>query len=192
MNTHVLYHICLTKDKNDYTKGYLGVTNNFSRRMYQYKDTTRITSPSLRLNMEEVKHLSKYIVLSGSKKFCSFKERQLRSKPNMGWNKNPGGGGNNQKVVKDEIRILRLNKDKTFNGNPRSILTYKGSLTKRLNHRLFNKKVVQVDKLSELPLFTWKDVFTASDNLGIPTSDIIKCIEGKRKSSGNYKWKLND
>jgi hypothetical protein len=188
MELYYLYHICLPKDKGNFNEGYIGVTNDFDWRMYQYKSFNKITAPKLRFHFESGIKLEKYIINTYLHKKLALKiERKLRPKPNMGWNKNPGGGGGisyhfvseDEWKVRKSYRVLDLT-------DPNIRRTKLGQDRKRLKHEFYNKPLIQIKDSGEE--VRWKDVFEASDTIGIPTSQINKVLRKQFKSCANSNW----
>ena len=79
MKEHQVYHI-RTKGNTDLSSGYIGVTNNISRRMCQHKHSGLLN------NLTEM-----VILFVGTKDKCHYYEWVLRPWYNIGLNKAPGG-----------------------------------------------------------------------------------------------------
>lgn len=76
-NTHCVYHLHTGTTTAD---GYVGVTSHLRGRLYSHRGKGLF---------QDNTHLS--ILLVGSEQECLDLERQLRPKPNMGWNVAEGG-----------------------------------------------------------------------------------------------------
>lgn len=55
--------------------------------------------------------------------------------------------------------------------------------------KVLGKRVDQIDKISGEVLYQWETVSDAADALGLCTTHISKCAQGKRKTHGNFVWK---
>jgi hypothetical protein len=156
--------------------------------MYQQKDITKITSPKLKWHVENSRHLCRYIIFTYSCKRLATKiERILRPKKSLGWNKNPGGGGGlSYHYVSEEEWKARSYKKSLDLSNPNVARTKLGQDRKRLRHEFYDKPIIQIKESGDL--IRWRDVFEASDNLGIPSSQINKVLRRQFKSCANSKW----
>lgn len=87
MNNYFVYHIGITED---YSEGYVGVTNNLTRRWRQHK----LGYTGYRLQCALSKHIeAKYCVVAGglSREEAFKLEEDLRPYTNIGWNITKGG-----------------------------------------------------------------------------------------------------
>lgn len=86
---YFLYHLHHEQDKGDYSKGYIGVTVCCKARLQGHrgsKDNPKI----VQARSEGELFMDK--VAKGTKKQMLKLEAKLRPKPDMGWNRAPGGG----------------------------------------------------------------------------------------------------
>ena len=81
------------QDHNDmFTQGYIGVTNNFEKRMENHKNRPSNTYLKNIIGKYGWDNLVKEIVLIADKVYCLMIEAQLRDKKTIGWNIAIGGG----------------------------------------------------------------------------------------------------
>jgi group I intron endonuclease len=98
----VVYWIRLKEHTDIGTNGYVGVTINFEERMYNhFKVTSKLDCHFANaINKYGWDNLIKEIVFEGSQEECYAKERELRSKFQIGWNEAVGGfGGDRSKFI---------------------------------------------------------------------------------------------
>lgn len=88
-----VYWIRLKDHKDIMSDGYVGITNNFNKRMRQHK-TKESGSKILSNSIEKYgwDNLIKSIVIIGDKNYCVEMEKILRPKQRIGWNIAIGGG----------------------------------------------------------------------------------------------------
>lgn len=85
-----VYHICIY---DDLSKGYIGVTNNMTKRFSSHKKTTRNENVRMYIDKHGLSKEDVKILLYGSYKFCMMMERKLRPEMYVGLNIAKGGGG---------------------------------------------------------------------------------------------------
>lgn len=91
--THVVYWI-RHKDHNDIkSQGYVGVTNNFDRRMIVHDYNARSGSDYLvhRAMRKYGDEIVRTVIVEGDEEFCYFVESELRPTAELAWNLAPGG-----------------------------------------------------------------------------------------------------
>ena len=84
-----VYHICRESDRFDYSKGYIGVSKDTSKRWSRHR--TDPCNPHLGNALDKYDDISFYVLVSGSEKYCYELEEELRPDSEMGWNIIPGG-----------------------------------------------------------------------------------------------------
>ena len=81
-NEYVIYHICRSSDKGDFSKGYIGITNNFERRMKEHK---RYGNKHLKNALKKYDDIIEYVVSEGTENYCRWLEILWRPKEKLGW-----------------------------------------------------------------------------------------------------------
>lgn len=91
MTRYYLYHICRSSDEGDYSKGYVGITNNPEERWKRHRSGY---SGSQRLYRAYCKYddIVESVILEGPREVCAYYEATLRPSPKIGWNIAEGGG----------------------------------------------------------------------------------------------------
>lgn len=84
-----LYHICREEDKGVLTRGYIGVSNDPSRR---WKNQLYQSNAHLKNSFKKYTDIIRYIVTGGSTSEMLRMEKYLRPIKNIGWNVEAGGG----------------------------------------------------------------------------------------------------
>lgn len=88
----VLYWIRLKEHYNINSQGYVGVSNDFSKRIRQHKNLKKISNKLQEIYQEHSwENLVKSIIFEGTKEECLKAEMELRPSPNVGWNVSIGG-----------------------------------------------------------------------------------------------------
>lgn len=87
----VVYHICKPEDEGDYSKGYIGVTDNFEARMDRHF-AGYSGAPVLARAVKKYGELSCAVIFSGSREEMLCVEEYYRPFPGIGWNIVAGGG----------------------------------------------------------------------------------------------------
>ena len=118
----VVYWIRLLDHVDPSSQGYIGVTNDFNRRLKQHKVKT-INNDShfaRAINKYGWNNLVKEVIFEGSSKDCYKKEFELRSKYHIGWNESIGGQGSDKsKFIDYKNRICHgWVYDKNGSNNP--------------------------------------------------------------------------
>jgi len=85
----VVYHICRECDKYDFSKGYIGISCEFDRRMKVHK---RYGNLHVKNAYSKYDDIIEYVVLISNREHCLRTEANLRPHKNMGWNIECGGG----------------------------------------------------------------------------------------------------
>jgi len=118
----ILYWIRLATHSDMSTEGYIGVSFNFKQRMNEhFKFTSKLNSHfGNAISKYGWDNLIKEIIFEGSSEECYAKEKELRSKFQIGWNEAIGGLGGNRSVFINYKK--RKNQgwtyDKNGNNNP--------------------------------------------------------------------------
>jgi predicted GIY-YIG superfamily endonuclease len=75
-----------------FTQGYIGITNNFDKRMSTHKTKPCNTYFKNAINKYGWENLIKEVILIADKTYCLMVEEKLRNLNNIGWNIAIGGG----------------------------------------------------------------------------------------------------
>ena len=87
-----VYWICHPDHTDIFSQGYVGVSNRFSRRLYEHKKLTKNTILKLAIQKYGWENLIKQQVLIADSDYCLEMESKLRPKDSIGWNITIGGG----------------------------------------------------------------------------------------------------
>lgn len=92
MKSYTLYWIHLPEHTNITTQGYVGITNNFNKRMIKHKSANE--NPHLYNAIKKYgwDNLIKQQMVISTKDYIVDLEKKLRSADHIGWNIAPGGG----------------------------------------------------------------------------------------------------
>lgn len=85
----VLYHICRAGDEGNFSKGYIGVTSNFQKRMLEHRG---YGNRHLKNAFNKYDDVVNTLITSGSQDEMLEMEEWLRPSENIGWNIAKGGG----------------------------------------------------------------------------------------------------
>ncbi len=85
-----IYWIRLPEHKNILEEGYVGISNNPSKRLKSHK--TRSNNPHLTNCFKKYPNIVMDIILEAEESFCKDIELKLRPAKNIGWNIEKGGG----------------------------------------------------------------------------------------------------
>jgi predicted GIY-YIG superfamily endonuclease len=93
MTQYVVYWIHKTDHKDMITEGYVGITNNFKRRMGNHLTHSKTKDGTFQRAIRKYGwyELIKEIIFVGSKEECALEEARLRPKERIGWNVCIGG-----------------------------------------------------------------------------------------------------
>lgn len=91
MTTYV-YQAARENDRGDYTKGYIGVSIDPERRKAEHIKYDKNGNVHLRRALDKYCDVEWNIIFEGSDEECYALEKELRPRPNMGWNVAAGGG----------------------------------------------------------------------------------------------------
>lgn len=90
MNTSYVYHICRVPDKYNFSKGYIGISNNPEYRWLRHRKYEK--GNHLQNCYKKYNDIVEYVVVKGSRDYCLFLEQSLRPSKGIGWNQAAGGG----------------------------------------------------------------------------------------------------
>lgn len=84
-----VYHICRNRDLTNFTKGYIGVAKEPTKRWGEHRrgKTNQHLINALRKHAD----VEFYVIFYGNLEHCYQLEEELRPEENMGWNINKGG-----------------------------------------------------------------------------------------------------
>lgn len=127
---YCIYWIKLPHHKDVYSQGYVGITENFDRRMNQYKRSPNTKSKSSYHITNAIRKygwdsMEKIVLHDGlTKEEALSLEKKYRPNQLIGWNTFPGGGvvGNHSQEVKNKISHKMLG-NKNSNGFNSNIVT---------------------------------------------------------------------
>lgn len=86
-----VYHICREQDKYDFSKGYIGVSNNPIYRWWRHEVYEK-GNPHLKRAYSKYSDIIKYLIVQSSRPYCLELEKGLRPNKGIGWNIELGGG----------------------------------------------------------------------------------------------------
>ena len=75
-----------------FTQGYIGITKNIAKRFEEHKNRPSNTHLKNAINKYGWDNLVKEVILVADKAYCLMIEAKLRTKEQIGWNVNKGGG----------------------------------------------------------------------------------------------------
>jgi predicted GIY-YIG superfamily endonuclease len=144
---YYVYWIHHNNHDDIFSQGYIGITNNSARRFYQHqKGQSQNKHFSNALKKYSPKEILWDIILIGTKEYCKEIEFKLRSKENIGWNIEKGGGippsqkGKRQSKEHIKNRIKpRKGKPSPCKGQKRSDNTKK-AISKALKGSIFSEE----------------------------------------------------
>jgi len=90
--SYLVYWVHHKDQKDIFTQGYIGITNNFKRRMKQYEMLYGNPYLTNAIKKHGWDNLAKEVILIADKAYCLLIETQLRAKDAIGWNIIKGGG----------------------------------------------------------------------------------------------------
>ena len=100
MTKAYVYWLHLPEHNNMFSEGYIGVSVNPKKRLYEHK---RSIDKNTHPNPHIINAFGKYeeiifsILVEGSQEYCYYIESKLREKENIGWNITMGGAGASSK-----------------------------------------------------------------------------------------------
>lgn len=92
MTKHYVYHAVREQDKEDYSKGYVGVSVDVKRRQRQHRGG-KGKNPHFESALLKYPDIIWNILFEGTREECYTYEAKLRSEGNIGWNIRAGGAG---------------------------------------------------------------------------------------------------
>ena len=88
-----LYWLHIPNHSSIEVEGYVGISNNPTRRFYMHKANAKYSNPHLNNALKKYGKLVKCSILcKGTREYCLYLEAKLRSKKGIGWNIAIGGG----------------------------------------------------------------------------------------------------
>ena len=92
MTKHYLYHICRNRDVGNYGEGYIGITNNPTKRFTKHRwEATNGSSFHLHRAIRRYEDLTYTILIISTRSMVDLFEQKLRPYSGMGWNMSAGG-----------------------------------------------------------------------------------------------------
>ena len=109
-----VYWIHHAEHTDMFTQGYIGITKNIVKRFEEHKN--RPSNPHLKnaINKYGWDNLVKEVILVADKAYCLMIEAELRTKEQIGWNINKGGGFLPETAWNKGIKLNEEQKAKQF------------------------------------------------------------------------------
>ena len=185
-----LYWIHLPEHTNPKTQGYIGVTNNFTRRkqdhIYCAKNNKHRNSYLQRVILKYEELLCWDILFTGTAEGCYQLEEYFRNTEKIGWNLAAGGEipalG---RIVTDETKA-KLSTAAKAKGTPTHLHT-QTIIDKRIKTHLKNERG-RTKVICRETKQTFNTTTSAGNHFGVSHSAISACCRGKCKTVKGYSF----
>jgi group I intron endonuclease len=208
-----VYWVRQAEHTDIFSQGYVGITNNFTKRMTEHKRGTENAHFKNAVNKYGWNNLVKEIIVIAEKNYCLDLETKLRPTDEIGWNLTKGGNMPPSFLGKkrSESNILKL-KNRVFSndtkqkiataltGNKNNLGQKRTDATKKLisdkhkgNKHCLGKYNTRKYKYIGTNQNTGEAItiigMQQAKELGFHLGHIGECANGKSKSHKGYSWK---